>query len=97
MHAGEHHARDDLGKSDFDEAFSGKTMVGPLTYLEKPVKPERFLHNEMKVLGLEPLDEEAPLEDGDRLRSEIASRLDHLDLKTLKQVVEALGTDDTDT
>ena len=39
------HARDDLGRSDFDEIFSGKTMTGPLTYLEKPVKPERFLHN----------------------------------------------------
>jgi CheY-like chemotaxis protein len=88
------HARDDLGRSDFEEAFSGKTMVGPLTYLEKPVKPERFLHNVMKILGLEPLDEAAPPEEEDRLRSRIASRLDDVDVETLKQMVEALGVEE---
>ena len=84
------HARDDLGKSDFDEIFSGKTMVGPLTYLEKPVKPERFLHNVMKILGLTPLEEEAPPEEKDRLRSRITSRLADADLNTLERVIEAL-------
>ncbi len=84
------HARDDLGKTDFDEVFSGKTMIGPLTYLEKPVKPERFLHNVMKILGLTPLEEEAPPEEKDRLRARITSSLADADLDTLAQVVEAL-------
>ena len=90
------HARDDLGKSDFDELFSGKTMVGPLTYLEKPVKPERFLHNVKKILGLEPLDDEAPSEETDRLRHQIVTRLEDVDAETLKKVMAALGRDGGD-
>jgi CheY-like chemotaxis protein len=90
------HARDDLGKSDFQEIFSDKTMIGPLTYLEKPVRPERFLHNVMKVLGLEPLDEEAPPEETDRLRDQIVTRLEDVDAETLKKVIAALGHDGAD-
>jgi CheY-like chemotaxis protein len=85
------HARDDLGKSDFDEIFSGRTMIGPLTYLEKPVKPERFLHNVLKILGLTPLEEATPLEDEDRLRNRITSHLQDADLKTLEKVIETIG------
>ncbi|MCG6950417.1 MAG: response regulator [Acidobacteria bacterium] len=87
------HARDDLGKSDFDEIFSGRTMVGPLTYLEKPVKPERFLHNVLKILGLTPLEEATSLEDEGHLRNRISSHLENADLKTLEKVIEALGED----
>jgi CheY-like chemotaxis protein len=87
------HARDDLGKGDFEEIFSGKTMVGPLTYLEKPVKPERFLHNVMKILGLSPLEEDAPPEEKDRLRNRITSHLENADLKTLERVIEALRSE----
>jgi CheY-like chemotaxis protein len=87
------HARDDLGKSDFDEIFSGKTMTGPLTYLEKPVKPDHFLHNVMKVLGLTPLEQETPSEAGDRLRGRIASHLEDADLETLERVIKALAKD----
>lgn len=91
------HARDDLGRSDFDEIFSGKTMVGPLTYLEKPVKPERFLHNVMKILGLQSLDEEPPEEDRDVLRNKITSHLERLDSETLKRMAASLGIEDADT
>jgi CheY-like chemotaxis protein len=84
------HARDDLGKSDFDEIFSGKTMTGPLTYLEKPVKPERFLHNIKKVLGITPLGDEPGGDDEQRLRTEISARLDEVDAATLKKIQEAL-------
>jgi CheY-like chemotaxis protein len=84
------HARDDLGKTDFDEVFSGKTMIGPLTYLEKPVKPDSFLHNVMKILGLAPLEEEPVPAEKDRLRGRIASRLEDADLNTLERVIEAL-------
>ena len=89
------HARDDLGKTDFDKIFSSKTMVGPLTYLEKPVKPERFLHNVMKILGLTPIEEETPTEGQDRLRSRITSRLESADLKTLERVIAALRGDES--
>ncbi|MCW8985959.1 MAG: response regulator [Thermoanaerobaculales bacterium] len=84
------HARDDLGKDDFEEIFSGRTMTGPLTYLEKPVKPEGFLHNVMKILGLAPLEEEPVPAEKDRLRGRITSRLEDADLNTLERVIEAL-------
>ena len=84
------HARDDLGKSDFDEIFSGKTLIGPLTYLEKPVNPDRFLRSVMKILHLTPLEEDAPAEADDRLRNRIASYLEDADTKTLERVIEAL-------
>ncbi|MGD9253060.1 MAG: response regulator [Holophagae bacterium] len=84
------HARDDLGKGDFDEIFSDRTMVGPLTYLEKPVNPERFLHSVMKVLGMTTRDEEAPQDTKDHLRNRIASHLEEADLQTLEKLVRAL-------
>jgi CheY-like chemotaxis protein len=90
------HARDDLGKSDFQEIFSDKTMIGPLTYLEKPVRPERFLHNVMKILGLEPIDEDTAEEEADSLRDRIATRLENVDAETLRKVMATLGTDGAD-
>jgi CheY-like chemotaxis protein len=90
------HARDDLGKGDFEEIFSDRTMTGPLTYLEKPVKPQRFLHNVMKILGLAPLEEEPLHEEVDGLRNRIASRIEEVDLNTLKRVIETLGIEDVE-
>jgi len=90
------HARDDVGKGDFEEIFSDRTMTGPLTYLEKPVKPERFLHNVMKILGLAPLEEEPAQKEVDGLRNRIASRIEEMDLNTLKRVIETLGIEDVE-
>ena len=84
------HARDDLGKEDFNEIFSGRTMTGPLTYLEKPVKPDRFLDNVKRILGLAPLDEEPGVAEQKRLRDEITDRLDELDEDTLRWIRERL-------
>jgi len=84
------HARDDLGKEDFEEIFSDRTAIGPTIYLEKPVKPERFLNNVKRVLGLEPLDEESDSREEQRLRDEISARLGKLDTETLKRLREQL-------
>jgi CheY-like chemotaxis protein len=84
------HARDDLGREDFDQIFSGKTMFGPLTYLEKPVSPERFLHHVRTILGLEPAGEEQDADAPARLRREIESRLGELDVETLQRIRSAL-------
>ncbi len=84
------HARDDLGHADFEEIFSNKTMTGPLTYLEKPVKPDRFLQTVKRVLGLAPLEQDEGPGDEQRLRAEIASRLEVIDLATLKSIHDAM-------
>jgi CheY-like chemotaxis protein len=84
------HARDDLGREDFEEIFSDRTMTGPLTYLEKPVKPERFLNNVKRILGLAPLDQEPGSQDEKRLRDEISTRLNKLDADELKRIRDQL-------
>jgi CheY-like chemotaxis protein len=84
------HARDDLGRSDFDEIFSGKTMAGPLTYLEKPVRPEQFLHSVERILGIAQGDHDSGPDEEHRLRARISARLDTVDATTLKRIEEAL-------
>jgi len=46
------HARDELGRSDFEEIFSGKTISGPQIYLEKPVKAEQYVNMVKRQLGI---------------------------------------------
>lgn len=84
------HARDDLGRSDFEEVFESKTMTGPLTYLEKPVRPDRFLRSVQLVLGIEPHEPEPASDEENRLRREIALRLEEIDVATLKRLREEL-------
>jgi CheY-like chemotaxis protein len=84
------HARDDLGRKDFEEIFSDRTAAGPMIYLEKPVKPERFLNNVKRILGLAPLEEEPSANDKKRLRDEIAARLGELDAEALKRLRDQL-------
>ena len=80
------HARDEMGRDDFDEVVSGRTMAGPLTYLEKPVSPKRFLESVKRAVGL-PM-EPGDLENGsDELRDRLASRLDDLDEATLRRLL----------
>jgi CheY-like chemotaxis protein len=84
------HAGDELGQSDFQEIFSGKTLVGPLTYLEKPVRPEHFLHTVKKVLGLAPLEEDREPESREHLQREISTRLEDVDMDTLERLLKTL-------
>ena len=87
------HARDDLGKTDFDELVSGRTMSGPLTYLEKPVRPDGMLRNVMRVLGLAMPEDESPDDDAS-LRQDLAGRIQSMDTETLKRVINTLEEDD---
>jgi CheY-like chemotaxis protein len=63
------HARDDLGKADFDEL----TVSGPGVYLEKPVKPVTYVAAVRKQLGMEPLESSA--DDTNGLRAELSEVL----------------------
>lgn len=49
------HAKDDLGKKDFDDIMSGNTIQGPETYLEKPVKAETYVNTIKRALGMKHL------------------------------------------
>ncbi len=78
------HARDDLGKADFDSL----TMSGQGIYLEKPVKPHSYVRAVSDLLGLEAPSE--PDNDTDKLRDEINKSLAAADPEALQKALDAL-------
>ncbi len=78
------HARDDMGKADFDEM----TMSGPGVYLEKPVRPMSYVSAVRKLLGMEALDSPEP--EPDELKDELSAALRGADRIALQRALDAL-------
>jgi two-component system alkaline phosphatase synthesis response regulator PhoP len=78
------HARDDLGKADFEEM----TMSGPGVYLEKPVSRQKYVSAVRKLLGMEPL--EANGEGKDDLQKSLMDALKGANAETLQKALDAL-------
>jgi len=78
------HARDELGRADFDEL----TMSGPGVYLEKPVRPRSYVAAVRKLLGLETPDVSEP--EPETLRQELADALGGADRVALQRALDAL-------
>lgn len=78
------HARDDMGKADFEEM----TMSGPGIYLEKPVRPASYVSAVRRLLGME--SEAAPEPKPDELRRDLADALAGADQETLQRALDAL-------
>ncbi|MBD3233661.1 MAG: response regulator [candidate division Zixibacteria bacterium] len=76
------HARDDLGKADLQEL----TMSGPGIYLEKPIKPERYIAAIKNILGLDSSEEEKTHAEQVQLQSELKNLIDNTDPETLKKL-----------
>ncbi len=77
------HARDEMGKTDFDEM----TMSGPGVYLEKPVTAEKYLAAVNQILG------SGVTEDGDTakdLREELKARVDAMDPAGLQDLLAVM-------
>jgi len=79
------HARDELGKADFEEM----TMSGPGVYLEKPVRPDTYVAAVRRLLGMEGCETPVPAEPED-LRREISDALSGADHETLQRALNAL-------
>jgi CheY-like chemotaxis protein len=78
------HARDDLGRADFEEM----TMSGPGVYLEKPVHPDTYVAAVRRLLGVESQEPaEAQPED---LRRELSRELSGADRHALQRALDAL-------
>jgi len=80
------HARDDLGKVDFEQMM----MQGPGVYLEKPVNPENYILTICQLLNIEPPEElknYKPLKKED-LQEQLTEKLKNADLETLKKALE---------
>jgi len=87
------HARDELGSKDLREILDGKTISGPHTYLEKPVRAEGFVGIVKKELGIEDdaTPEVAPLDtDPQRLKEQVMDMLDGADAESLKRIADLL-------
>ena len=82
------HARDDLGKFDFDTMM----MQGPGVYLEKPVKPEHYIEQVCQLLNLEIPEglHDKEKEDEGKLRQLLLDSLSKADTETLKKAFEAM-------
>jgi CheY-like chemotaxis protein len=85
------HARDEKVEKDIQELFAERTMVGPRTYLEKPIKPEGYVNLVKQELGIsiEEKPDAAELEI-DRLRKKARELLDHSSSEKLKKALELL-------
>lgn len=79
------HARDELGKSDFEEILQGKTFSGPKVYLEKPVKAADFVRMVKRELGF-PI-EEQPEVSTQKIREELDSLLDNTGREDLESLL----------
>jgi CheY-like chemotaxis protein len=87
------HARDELGSKDLREILDGKTIQGPHTYLEKPVRAEGFVSIVKKELGIEDhADSETdPLDtDSEKLKQQVMGMLDGADAESLKRIADLL-------
>jgi CheY-like chemotaxis protein len=77
------HARDELGKADFNEM----TMSGPGVYLEKPVTAAKYVEAVGQILGVAGL---KPSEVDDGLKEELKSLIDRADPDTLKEIIKTI-------
>lgn len=85
------HARDELGRSDFEEIFKGKTISGPQIYLEKPVKARDYVNMVKRQLGIEVIEEPGAGETRpEELKENLKDMLDGADADTLRHIKELL-------
>jgi CheY-like chemotaxis protein len=82
------HAQDDLGRADLTKALEGSLLVGPKTYMEKPVTPQSYVAAVCKTLGIEP-PAPAPREEAD-LRAQAAELLRGAPMEKLAGILELL-------
>ena len=80
------HARDEMGQRDLSEILADSTMSGPGVYLEKPIKPETYVNNIKRILGLA-VTEEAETE---TLKRELQDKIREADPEALQKALEAL-------
>ncbi len=80
------HAKDDLGKKDFQDVMSGKALLGPETYLEKPVKATTYVNAIKRAVNI-------PVDDGveeSGAKAELRGLIEDADPTKLKEALEVL-------
>lgn len=85
------HAKDELGKADLAQALEGSLLLGPQTYLEKPVTPVSYVAAVCHAVGIEPPSQ--PKKTDADLRSEAAQLLRDVPPDKLQQLLAMLKKD----
>ncbi|MBW1810502.1 MAG: response regulator [Deltaproteobacteria bacterium] len=83
------HANDELGKDDLQDILENGASSRPNVYLEKPVKPERYVRLICDRLGVE-LDQSGEALIVDDLRNQAASLLKGASREQLENVISVL-------
>ena len=81
------HARDELGKEDFLKLKADRLLVGPHSYIEKPVVPSEYVKKIREGLGLE----ESDVTDTDNLKTKIKDRLQTAKKQKLEETLKVLS------
>ncbi len=84
------HANDELGQKDFMKLKAEKVIVGPHSYVEKPVVPSDYLKKVYEALGMEFVD----TSDESGIKEKIKDNLKTASKDKLKKVLDALEDKD---
>jgi two-component system alkaline phosphatase synthesis response regulator PhoP len=84
------HAQDENVRKDIDGLFSERTLSGPRTYLEKPIKPKDYVDLVKKELGIEP-ESEAAGSEADQLRQRVQDLVGSSSPEALRKALAMLS------
>jgi CheY-like chemotaxis protein len=82
------HARDEMGQKDLHDLLENRIMSGPGTYLEKPVKPDAYVHAIQRALGI---DESPGSEEERSLKDKLTRSLQDASPEAMRRALEALS------
>jgi len=86
------HAQDEKIKGDIEGMLAERTIIGPRTYLEKPIKPYDYVELVKKELGISSESEtESPTSEADQLRQKLQQLLSISSPETLKKALALLN------
>jgi len=92
------HAQDEKIKGDIEGMLAERTIIGPRTYLEKPIKPHDYVELVMKELGISSESEsESPVSEADQLRQKLQQLLTVSSPETLKKALALLNESEQST
>ena len=81
------HANDEMGKKDFMKLKAEKIIVGPHSYIEKPVVPSEYIARVREALGISG----DTSSDSESIKDKIKDGLKNASKEKLKKVLDALG------
>lgn len=84
------HAKDEFGKTDFTDMMEGKIVSGPETYLEKPVKPEKYVNTIRRILGLPEMEFAKPKKSPNEIKDELSKLIGDADVNKLQEALDLL-------